>query len=135
MSSKETAEIPLFVDGTTKQTNGISSSDQAKESHQNGGLTGIAKSKSPIIDITKDLSALVQKQMKATPDAIALESERRTITYSQLDRKVTAIANRLRDHGVKRDSLVGVLLGRSADYVIGCLAALRGTLLLMPLVN
>ncbi|KAJ3519804.1 hypothetical protein NM208_g13980 [Fusarium decemcellulare] len=36
-----------------------------------------------------------------------------------------ALAERLRDHGVGRDDLVGVLMGRSAEYVIASLAALR----------
>ncbi|KAF4634176.1 hypothetical protein G7Y89_g3934 [Cudoniella acicularis] len=79
----------------------------------------------PVIDIKKDLSALVAKQMRATPDAIALEDETTTLTYSELDERVTVLAKSLRDHGVSRDNLVGVLLGRSANYVIACLAALR----------
>ncbi|KAF2255797.1 tyrocidine synthetase 1 [Trematosphaeria pertusa] len=79
----------------------------------------------PIIDITKDLSALFTQQAHATPDAIALEDEQHTYTYAQLHDKVAALADRLRSHGVGRDSLVGVLLPRSADYVIACLAALR----------
>jgi non-ribosomal peptide synthetase component F len=79
----------------------------------------------PIIDIKKDLSALVAQQMRETPNAIALEDETTTLTYGELDQRVTILANRLRDHGVGRDNLVGVLLGRSANYVIACLAALR----------
>jgi amino acid adenylation domain-containing protein/thioester reductase-like protein len=79
----------------------------------------------PILDITKDLWALVAQQMLATPDAIALEDETTTLTYAELDQRVAVLANRLREHGVGRDKLVGVLLGRSANYVIACLAALR----------
>lgn len=79
----------------------------------------------PVIDITKDLSALISQQMKVTPNAIALEDESTSLTYSQLDQKVSLLASRLRDRGVGRDDLVGVLLGRSANYVIACLAALR----------
>ncbi|TVY81612.1 Linear gramicidin synthase subunit D [Lachnellula suecica] len=78
-----------------------------------------------ILDVTKTLSALVTQQMRATPDAVALEDETTTLTYAELDHKVEALAHRLRNHNVVRDSLVGVLLGRSADYVIACLAALR----------
>lgn len=78
-----------------------------------------------VIDVEKDLSALFVKQAQATPDAIALEDETTTYTYHQLDQKVDALAQRLRSHGVSRDSLVGVLLPRSADYVIACLASLR----------
>ncbi|KAG9232375.1 putative linear gramicidin synthase subunit D [Amylocarpus encephaloides] len=84
-----------------------------------------------VIDINKDLSALIAQQTKATPDALALEGnrinnrDRSTWTYAELDTRVNDIARRLRAHGVGRDSLVGVLMGRSADYVIACLAALR----------
>jgi amino acid adenylation domain-containing protein/thioester reductase-like protein len=81
--------------------------------------------KMPVIDIKKDLSSLFSKQVAATPDAIALEDDETRLTYAQLDQEVAALAHRLRDYGVRRDSLVGVLMGRSADYVIACLAALR----------
>lgn len=92
----------------------------AKVSHET------ARSKDmPVLDIKKDLSALVAHQMRVTPTAIALEDETTSLTYSELDQRVTILANRLRDHGVGRDNLVGVLLGRSANYVIACLAALR----------
>jgi amino acid adenylation domain-containing protein/thioester reductase-like protein len=79
----------------------------------------------PIIDTSKDLNALFSIQVQTTPDAVALEDESSKYTYAELDAKVTALAVQLRHHGVSRDVLVGVLLGRSADYVIACLAALR----------
>lgn len=79
----------------------------------------------PIIDIKKDLSALFTQQVHASPDAVALEDDTTTYTYAELDNEVTALAARLRRYGVSRDSLVGVLLPRSAHYVIACLAALR----------
>ncbi|KAK0389219.1 hypothetical protein NLU13_2794 [Sarocladium strictum] len=78
-----------------------------------------------IIDINKDLAALFEQQAQATPDAIALEDEKRTLTYAELDSETFALAERLRDLGVGRDDLVGVLMGRSADNVIASLAALR----------
>ncbi|KAL2756483.1 hypothetical protein ACRALDRAFT_1076350 [Sodiomyces alcalophilus JCM 7366] len=79
-----------------------------------------------VIDTTKDLAALFEKQAKATPDAVALEDETRSLTYAELDRETDALALRLRrHHRVGRDVLVGVLMGRSADYVIASLAILR----------
>ncbi|RMZ84757.1 hypothetical protein DV737_g1017, partial [Chaetothyriales sp. CBS 132003] len=78
----------------------------------------------PVLDITKDLPTLFQRQVDATPDALALEDDTATYTYRQLHQAVDRLTTRLRRRGVKRDSLVGVLLGRSADYVIACLAAL-----------
>jgi non-ribosomal peptide synthetase component F len=79
----------------------------------------------PVLDTKKDLSALFSLQVQATPDAVALEDDKTTYTYAELDQKVEDLAHALRSHGVKRDSLVGVLLPRSADYIIACLAALR----------
>ncbi|KAF2736445.1 putative NRPS-like enzyme [Polyplosphaeria fusca] len=78
-----------------------------------------------IIDTTKDLPTLFTKQAEATPDAVALEDEDTSFTYRQLHDSVEALSHRLRGQGVGRDSLVGILLPRSADYVIACLAALR----------
>jgi non-ribosomal peptide synthetase component F len=119
------------VNGEAKKPNRSHDESQtqgAGPSLFNGGEASHTATKSkqtPLIDITKDLSALISQQMRATPDAIALEDETTTLNYSELDQRVTVLANHLRDHGVGRDNLVGVLLGRSANYVIACLAALR----------
>lgn len=78
-----------------------------------------------IIDINKDLSALFSSQVKVSPDAVALEDGDISLTYAELDAHVGKLASRLRHEGVGRDKLVGILMGRSADYVISCLAALR----------
>ena len=120
---------------TRPQTNGLSTNGTSSETHDssslpNGGEATLSiqprKSKqTPVLDITKDLSVLITQQMRKTPDAVALEDESTSLTYSELDVEVADLANRLRDHGVGRDCLVGVLLGRSANYVIACLAALR----------
>ncbi|KAJ2978493.1 hypothetical protein NUW58_g7474 [Xylaria curta] len=78
-----------------------------------------------IIDTNKDLSALFTSQVRATPDGVALEDGPISLTYAELDANVEKLASRLRHQGVGRDNLVGILMGRSADYVISCLAALR----------
>ncbi|KAH6606911.1 linear gramicidin synthase subunit d [Trichoderma cornu-damae] len=78
-----------------------------------------------VIDTAKDLAALFEQQAQATPDAIALEDENRTLTYAELDSLTWSLADRLRQYGVGRDDLVGVLMGRSADNVMASLAALR----------
>lgn len=78
-----------------------------------------------IIDTTKDLTTLFHTQVHATPDAPALQDESASYTYAQLATQVSLLSARLRAHGVARDGLVGVLLPRSANYVIACLAALE----------
>ncbi|KAI1166199.1 enterobactin synthetase component F [Nemania serpens] len=79
----------------------------------------------PVIDTNRDLSALFSSQAKSTPDVVALEDGPISLTYAELDAQVDKLARRLRYQGVNRDNLVGILMGRSADYVISCLAALR----------
>lgn len=49
-----------------------------------------------ILDITKDLPTLFKQQVQATPNAVALEHESATYTYSELDQEVEALASRLR---------------------------------------
>lgn len=78
-----------------------------------------------VLDTTKDLAALFRAQVQISLDDPAIEDGDTRYTYAELDRKVEELSQRLREHGVVRDSLVGVLLPRSADYVIACLAALR----------
>ncbi|EST05382.1 Acyl carrier protein-like protein [Kalmanozyma brasiliensis GHG001] len=79
-----------------------------------------------ILDTSLDLNALFRKQVKATPDALALIDPSAKYTYAQLDAKVESLSLYFRtQHAVGRDSLVGILMGRGADYVIACLAALR----------
>ncbi|ROW18173.1 hypothetical protein VPNG_00119 [Cytospora leucostoma] len=78
-----------------------------------------------VIDIDRDLASIFSTQAIATPDAIALEDKSYTYTYAELDAITSKLASSLKHHGVGRDDPVGVLMGRSADYVIACLAALR----------
>lgn len=81
---------------------------------------------SPSIDTTIDLAALFVRQARLTPNNIALEDDSRSLTYAELERETAELAHHLRcRYNVKRDSLVGVLMNRSADYVIASLAALR----------
>lgn len=78
------------------------------------------------IDPSRNLAALFAAQAAATPAAPALEDSSVAYSYAELQDKVDALAARLQHaHGVGRDTPVGVLLPRSADYVVACLAALR----------
>lgn len=79
----------------------------------------------PSISTDRDLSSLFLQQARATPHAIALEDDTTAFSYAELNAEVDALASRLRAYGVGRDTRVGVLLPRSSDYVIACLASLR----------
>lgn len=78
-----------------------------------------------IIDTGKDLNALFEQQVHRTPDLVALEDDSSCYTYFELYLKVMELGHQLRRLGVGRDSQVGVYLGRSADYVVACMAILH----------
>lgn len=79
-----------------------------------------------ILDIDNDLPTLFRRQVEATPTAIAAVDDTRQWTYAELDAAADQVAERLRlSYGVGRDVLVGVLMGRSVQYIVACLAAVK----------
>ncbi|MFF3540113.1 SDR family NAD(P)-dependent oxidoreductase, partial [Streptomyces sp. NPDC002466] len=65
---------------------------------------------------------LVLAQARRTPDAVALVSDGRELTYRRTVSRAAALADLLRAAGVTGESLVGVHLPRSADLVVAVLA-------------
>ncbi|WP_143079233.1 SDR family NAD(P)-dependent oxidoreductase, partial [Streptomyces monashensis] len=57
-----------------------------------------------------------------TPDAVALVSDGRELTYRQLAAKAATVSVRLRELGVEPEARVGGCMPRSADLVVGVLA-------------
>ncbi|MGP4021368.1 amino acid adenylation domain-containing protein [Saccharopolyspora sp. 5N708] len=58
------------------------------------------------------------------PDEPALIFEDTELTYRELDRRVTAQARLLAEHGVGPGDIVGVLLPRSTELIVGLLAVM-----------
>ncbi|WP_331771258.1 amino acid adenylation domain-containing protein (plasmid) [Embleya sp. NBC_00888] len=56
-------------------------------------------------------------------DGIALRTPDGTVTYRELDRRVSTLATRLRRAGVRPGALVGVLCPRGPDAIVALLAA------------
>jgi long-chain acyl-CoA synthetase len=59
------------------------------------------------------------------PDKVALISDRRQWTYSDLDRKTDALARGLSAHGVRRGDRIVLCLPNSIDAVLGIFAVLK----------
>ena len=72
------------------------------------------------------LHELFEEQAARTPEAPAVwTAEDEVLTYAELDERASRLAGRLRGMGVGPETLVGVLLERSADAVVAMLAALK----------
>ena len=76
---------------------------------------------------------LFEAQAERTPDAIAIQCEKHSLTYAQLNVRANQVAHWLRKHGVKPESLVALCLERSLDSVIALLGILKAGGAYVPL--
>ena len=76
-------------------------------------------------DENETLITLFEKQVKKTPNKIALKFKDKTLTYNELYKYVCKFANYLRKKGVKPKTPVVLLINRSLEMVISMLATLK----------
>ncbi|MBB5868233.1 amino acid adenylation domain-containing protein [Allocatelliglobosispora scoriae] len=62
---------------------------------------------------------------RLAPDDIAVDEAGRGYTYADVDRRANALARVLRGRGVQPESIVGVVMDRSVDFVISVLAVAK----------
>ncbi|MDP2384497.1 MAG: amino acid adenylation domain-containing protein [Nitrospirota bacterium] len=79
------------------------------------------------------IHALIDAQAAHAPDALAVVSESGTLTYRQLSERSNHVAQDLRRQGVQPGSLVGLLLERSLEMVVGMLGILKAGAAYVPL--
>ena len=73
----------------------------------------------------KTIQELFTDSVRRSPDAMAVECGENRMTYAELDRRSDILAGILVRKGVKADSLVGLLIDRSVETIIGILAILK----------
>ncbi|GAB3738133.1 amino acid adenylation domain-containing protein [Spirosoma lituiforme] len=71
------------------------------------------------------ITALFAKQVKKSPQCLAVQFDGQHLTYQQLDERSSQLANYLRKQGVREETLVPICLNRSLDMIIGLLAILK----------
>lgn len=80
-----------------------------------------------------NISDLLNIQANKLPNREAIYDEKRRMTYAQLDREVTKLAQGLIDIGVKSGDRVAVALINSNEYVISIFAIARVGAIVVPL--
>ncbi|WFR73871.1 amino acid adenylation domain-containing protein [Prescottella defluvii] len=73
----------------------------------------------------RNLGEAFDEQVARTPDATAIVYEGSSLTYAELDARVTGLAHLLIDHGVGPESLVGLSIRRSLDLIVGLYAIVK----------
>ncbi len=77
-------------------------------------------------DKNKTITQLFEEQVEKTPDNIAVAFENETLTFKQLNEKANSLAHFLREEKhIHRNSLVGIMVNRSLEVIIGILATLK----------
>jgi len=74
-----------------------------------------------------------ETQAARTPDRIAVVFEDQHLTYRELNERANQLAHHLQRHGVGPEVLVGLLLERSLDAVVGILGVLKAGGAYVPL--
>jgi len=79
------------------------------------------------VDYPKDktIHELFEAQVEKTPDNIAVVFEDKKLTYRELNERANILARVLRDKGVKADSIVGIMVERSFEMIMGIIGILK----------
>ncbi|MBQ4814054.1 amino acid adenylation domain-containing protein [Pseudoalteromonas luteoviolacea] len=76
---------------------------------------------------------LVRLQASKTPDAIAVQCSKESLTYKELDEESTQLANYLLAQNVDNEELVGLALDRSCRMIVAVLAVAKAGKAYIPL--
>lgn len=77
--------------------------------------------------------ALFEAQVARTPAAVAVDSSGILLTYRDLDRRAERLAAVLQARGVEPGARVAIMLGRSWQFMVGILAALKAGAVYVPI--
>ncbi len=81
----------------------------------------------------KRVHQLFERQAQKQPNAIALCSDRETISYDELNGRANQFAAYLRDHGIGVGTRVGICMERSPEMICGILGILKAGAAYVPL--
>ncbi|HZO85822.1 MAG TPA: amino acid adenylation domain-containing protein, partial [Verrucomicrobiae bacterium] len=76
---------------------------------------------------------LFERQVRETPDRVALRWGKMAWTYADLDRRANQVAHRLVAQGVKPQTLVGVCMERTPDLIAALLGIMKAGCAYVPL--
>ena len=79
------------------------------------------------------LHELFERQVARTPDAVAVVNEDEHLSYAELDSRANRLSRYLRKMGVMPESLLGIMIERCPDMVVGLLGILKSGGAYVPL--
>jgi amino acid adenylation domain-containing protein len=79
------------------------------------------------------IALLFEEQVERTPDAPAVVFSGESLSYSELNRRANQFAHQLIAHGVSADCVVGLLVERNVNFLVGMLAVWKAGGAYLPL--
>jgi amino acid adenylation domain-containing protein/thioester reductase-like protein len=79
------------------------------------------------------IQQLFEEQAEKTPEGIALIVDKHRLTYKTLNERANQLANVLRRKGIKPHSIVGIMVHRSLELMIGILGIIKAGGAYLPL--
>lgn len=73
----------------------------------------------------KTICQLFEAQVEKTPDAKAVIFSNEALTYRELNRKAGQLAYTLKQSGVKKNGIIGIMVERSLEMIIGIFGILK----------
>ena len=73
----------------------------------------------------KTIHELFEEQVEKTPDKIAIVYEEKELTYKELNIRANQLARLLREKGVGPDKIVGIMVERSIEMLVGIMGILK----------
>ncbi len=83
--------------------------------------------------LEQTLDRLFEEQVNRTPEALAVMIGDKQLTYRELDERAEALAVYLRKRGVGTDRIVGLLVERSLEALVGIIGVLKAGGAYLPL--
>jgi amino acid adenylation domain-containing protein len=81
----------------------------------------------------KSIHELFEQEVTQYPDHIALLSREKQVTYNRLNQEANWLARHLMSKGIGVEAIVGLMLERSLEMVIGMLATLKSGAAYLPI--
>lgn len=81
----------------------------------------------------KTIYELFEEQVEKTPEKVALSFQDKNLTYRELNEKSNQLALYLREKGVKKENIVGIMVSHSFEMIIGILGIMKAGAAYLPI--
>ena len=81
----------------------------------------------------KTITQLFEEQVEKTPDNIAVVFEDQKLTYRELNQRANSLACYLRENGIEKNNIVGIMVKRSLEMIVSILAVLKAGACYIPI--